>query len=47
MEKGMARGVAKVARNMLAQGIGIDIISKTTGLSAAEISSLDKQPDKK
>ena len=48
MEKGIEKGIEKgqknkaieIARNLLSAGVGIDIISSTTGLSESEIESL-------
>jgi predicted transposase/invertase (TIGR01784 family) len=38
--EGRAEGIVMVARNMLHQGIGVDVISTCTGLSASEIELL-------
>ncbi|MGL4253542.1 MAG: hypothetical protein ACRCR2_05785, partial [Fusobacteriaceae bacterium] len=40
IEEGMAKGVERTAKNMLAKGIGIDMISELTGLSKEEIKNL-------
>jgi len=37
IEKGISQGVARVAQRMLDHGLSLDVISKTTGLSADEI----------
>ena len=38
--EGISEGVAKTARNALAEGLPIDIIRKITGLSTEEIAKL-------
>ena len=40
MEEGMEKGKAEVALNLLKQGISIEVISKSTGLSEREIEKL-------
>ena len=39
-EEGMEKGIVKTARNALAEGLPIDIISKITGLSSEQIAKL-------
>jgi len=44
-EKGMIEEKTEIARRMLCEGISLDIICKTTGLSRSEVESLElKQP---
>ncbi|MGL4945304.1 MAG: Rpn family recombination-promoting nuclease/putative transposase, partial [Fusobacteriaceae bacterium] len=40
LAKGMAKGIERTAKNMLAKGIGIDMISELTGLSKEEIKKI-------
>ena len=40
IEQGITQGIEQVALNMLKQNIDIDIISKSTGLSIANIKKL-------
>jgi predicted transposase/invertase (TIGR01784 family) len=40
LDEGVAQGVAKVAKNLLAQGIDIPFIASVTGLSEQEITAL-------
>ena len=39
--KGRAEGRAEVARNMLAMGMNVDVVTKATGLSEEEVQALE------
>ena len=45
MQKGMAEGMEKrnieIAKNMLVNGINVDLVSKTTGLSTKKVIDLN------
>lgn len=47
MERGIAKGIEKVAINMLGEGIKITLIKKTTGLSTAKTKKLKRELSKK
>jgi len=42
MTKGVAEGKAEIARNMLAEGMPLDLTAKITGLSIEELKTLIK-----
>jgi len=41
MAMGEAKGILRAARQMKAEGMGFDVISRVTGLSGAEVERLD------
>ena len=42
MEKGMEKGKEEVARNMLSEGLGVDVVARVTGLSPAQVQELQR-----
>jgi predicted transposase/invertase (TIGR01784 family) len=40
MEKGMEKGKLEIARNLLANGVPLDVITKSSGLPADKIQAL-------
>ena len=42
VKQGIEQGVARVAQNMLKQGLPVEVISKATGLSADEIMEFNR-----
>ncbi len=44
-EKGVKKGVLKVARNMLAEGLDMTLILRVTGLDKDVLAKLDRQEE--